>query len=63
MVDLTKIQVIHDWARRTSPINILSFIDLASYNWCFVEGFYSIETPLTKLSQKKIFFSGQILVR
>lgn len=49
MVDLTKILLIWDWARPTSPTEIWSFIGLAGYYWHFVEGFSSIEDPLIKL--------------
>ena len=56
MVDPTKVAVVRDWARPTSPIEILSFVGLAGYDRCFVEGFCSIVAPLTKLTQKKISF-------
>ena len=56
MVDPGKIAAVCDWARPTSPIEIQSFIGLAGYYQCFVEGFSFIITLLTKLTQKKISF-------
>ncbi|WMV54996.1 hypothetical protein MTR67_048381 [Solanum verrucosum] len=50
MVDPTKIEVVHDWARPTSVTEVRSFVRLASYyNW-FVEGFSTIASSLTQLT-------------
>ncbi|KAH0769082.1 hypothetical protein KY290_013063 [Solanum tuberosum] len=55
-VDSQKIKVVKQWPRPTSPIDIKSFLGLAGYYKRFVEGFSSIASPLTKLTQKKVKF-------
>nr|XP_009758075.1 PREDICTED: uncharacterized protein LOC104210804 [Nicotiana sylvestris] len=53
---LSKIEAVKNWPRPTSVSNIRSFLGLASYYRRFVEGFSSISSPLTRLTQKKVKF-------
>ncbi|KAH0650243.1 hypothetical protein KY284_030155 [Solanum tuberosum] len=55
-VDSQKIKVVKKWPRPTSLTDIRSFLGLAGYYRRFVEGFSSIASPLTKLTQKKVKF-------
>ena len=55
-MDSHKIEAVKQWPRPTSPIDIISFLGLASYYRRFVEGFSSIASPLTNLIQKKVKF-------
>ncbi|XP_070032189.1 uncharacterized protein [Nicotiana tomentosiformis] len=51
-VDPKKIKAVQRWPRPSTAIEIWSFLALAGYNRCFVEGFSSIVDPLTRLTQK-----------
>ncbi|KAH0637918.1 hypothetical protein KY289_037833 [Solanum tuberosum] len=55
-VNTRKIQAVQNWPRPTSPTEIRSFLGLARYYRRFVEGFSSIASPLTKLTQKTVKF-------
>ena len=55
-VDTQKIKAVQNWPRPTSPTDIRSFFSLAGYYRRFVEGFSSISSPLTKLTQKTVKF-------
>ncbi|XP_055814541.1 uncharacterized mitochondrial protein AtMg00860-like [Solanum dulcamara] len=55
-VDPMKNEAIQNWSRPTSVTNIHSFIKLAGYYWCFVEGFSSIAAPLTQLTLQVLLF-------
>ncbi|KAH0661922.1 hypothetical protein KY284_026853 [Solanum tuberosum] len=55
-VDTLKIEAVQNWTRPTSPTDIRSLLGLADYYKRFVEGFLSISSPLTKLTQKIVKF-------
>ncbi|KAH0646574.1 hypothetical protein KY284_034458 [Solanum tuberosum] len=51
-VDTQKIEAVQNFPRPTSPTNIMSFLGLAGYYRRFAEGFPSISSSLTMLTQK-----------
>ena len=55
-VDPKKMDVIRNWPRPLTPSDIRSFLGLAGYYRRFVDGFSSIASPMTKLTQKKVKF-------
>ncbi|WMV49923.1 hypothetical protein MTR67_043308 [Solanum verrucosum] len=55
-VDPKKTDAVKSWPRPLTPSNIRSFLGLAGYYRRFVEGFSSIASPLTALTQKKAQF-------
>ena len=55
-VDPKKIEAVQNWPRPTSVTEIRSFLGLAGYYRRFVEGFSSIASPLTRLTQKGVPF-------
>ena len=54
--DTQKIEAVQNWHRPTSPTDIRGLLGLAGYYRRFVEGFSSISSPLTKLTQKTVKF-------
>ncbi|XP_073277711.1 uncharacterized protein [Primulina huaijiensis] len=56
-VDPKKVEAITGWPRPKAVTEIRSFLGLAGYYRKFVEGFSSIATPLTKLTQKNSKFN------
>ncbi|KAH0746323.1 hypothetical protein KY285_007980 [Solanum tuberosum] len=52
-VDPKKTDVIRNWPRPLTPSDIRSFLGLAGYYRRFVNGFSSIASSMTKLTQKK----------
>nr|XP_033515618.1 uncharacterized protein LOC117280063 [Nicotiana tomentosiformis] len=55
-VNPQKIEAVKSWHRPTTPTEIHNFLGLAGYYRHFVEGFYSVATPLTTLTQKNVKF-------
>ncbi|WMV30112.1 hypothetical protein MTR67_023497, partial [Solanum verrucosum] len=55
-VDPKKTDVIRNWPRPLTPSDIRSFLGLAGYYRRFVEGFSSLDFPMTKLTQNKAKF-------
>ncbi|XP_070049469.1 uncharacterized protein [Nicotiana tomentosiformis] len=51
-VDPKEIEVVQSWPRLSSTMEIQSFLGLAGYYRRFEEGFSSIATPMTRLTQK-----------
>ncbi|GJY84028.1 putative reverse transcriptase domain-containing protein [Tanacetum coccineum] len=51
-VDPAKIEAIRNWVAPTTPTEVRQFIGLAGYYRRFIEGFYMISKPMTKLTQK-----------
>ncbi|GKC23413.1 putative reverse transcriptase domain-containing protein [Tanacetum coccineum] len=51
-IDPSKIEAIKNWTAPTTPIEVRQFLGLAEYYRRFIEGFYLIAKPLTKLTQK-----------
>ncbi|XP_070020217.1 uncharacterized protein [Nicotiana sylvestris] len=56
MVDPQKISVVRNWPRPITPTEIRSFLGLVGYYRRFVEGFSTLASPLTKLTQKAVKF-------
>ncbi|WMV14491.1 hypothetical protein MTR67_007876 [Solanum verrucosum] len=55
-VDSQKIEAVKQWPRPTSATDIRSFLGLVGYYRRLVEGFSSIASPLTRLTQKMVKF-------
>ncbi|XP_070055051.1 uncharacterized protein [Nicotiana tomentosiformis] len=56
LVDTQKIEAVKTWPRPTIPTEVRSFLDLAGYYKRFVDGFSSLSTLLTRLTQKEVKF-------
>ena len=55
-VDSKNIEVVKQWPRPTSATDIKSFLGLEGYYRRFVEGFSSITSSLTRLTQNMVKF-------
>ena len=55
-VDPVKIEVVMNWPRSTTVIEIRSFLGLVGYYGRFMEKFYTIAMPLTRLLKKDTKF-------
>ena len=55
-VDPKKMDAVKSWPRPLNPSDIIIFLGLFGYYRRFVEGFSSIASPLTALTQKKAMF-------
>nr|GEZ51505.1 hypothetical protein [Tanacetum cinerariifolium] len=59
-VDPTKVEAIKSWTAPKSLTEVRQFLGLVGYYQRFIEGFYLIAKPLTKLNQKnKTYESGE----
>ncbi|WMV24152.1 hypothetical protein MTR67_017537 [Solanum verrucosum] len=56
MVDPQKIEVVKNWVRPSSVIEVRSFVGLASYYQWFVKNITSVATHLTRLTKKEVPF-------
>jgi hypothetical protein len=55
-VDPEKVKAMVEWTRPTSVFEIWSFLGLAGYYRCFIEGFSKLSGPLTVLTRKNAHF-------
>jgi hypothetical protein len=53
IMDPTKVKDIMEWPTLTNVLEVSSFMGLARYYSWFIEGFFKIENPITKLHKKK----------
>jgi len=53
-VDSTKVEIVVNWRRPTTPTEIRSFLGLAKYYRRFIEGFSRLASPLTQLTRKNV---------
>ena len=53
-VDPQKIEAVVNWKPPKNVSEVRSFLGLAGYYRKFVEGFFRIEAPLTKLTRKDV---------
>ena len=52
-VDPRKMEAVKNWPSPSTPTGIKTFLGLVGYYKRFVEGFLSIFSPLTMLTQKR----------
>ena len=55
-VDLEKVEAVMSWERSKSVFEIRSFWGLAGYYRRFIEDFYRIAAPMTRLTRKEVKF-------
>lgn len=55
-MDPEKVKVVLEWPRPTTVTEVRSFLGLAGYYRRFIEGFFRIALPLTRLSRKGVQF-------
>ena len=55
-VDPTKFKAVVNWSRPTNVIEIRSFLDLVGYYRRFLDGFFGLAAPLTRLIRKNTKF-------
>ena len=55
-VDLEKVEAVMSWERPKSVFEIRSFLGLAGYYMRFIEDFFRIAAPMTRLTQKEVKF-------
>ncbi|XP_016165014.1 uncharacterized protein LOC107607597 [Arachis ipaensis] len=55
-VDPLKVETVMEWERTMTVMEVRSFLGLAGYYRRFIEGFFRIALPMTKLTRKKVPF-------
>jgi hypothetical protein len=55
-IDPKKVKAVIEWIRPTNVFKIRSFLELAGYYRCFIEGFSKLLGPLTALNKKNTCF-------
>ena len=55
-VDLGKVEAVMSWERPKSVFKIRSFLGLARYYRRFIEDFFRLAAPMTRLTQKEVKF-------
>ena len=55
-VDLGKVEAVMSWERPKSVFKIRSFLGLARYCRRFIEDFFRLAAPMTRLTQKEVKF-------
>ena len=58
-VDPEKVEAVMSWERPKSVFEIRSFLGLAGYYRRFIEDFYMIAAPMTRLTQKGVKFEWE----
>ena len=61
-IDPGKVDVVPNWRRPNTMIEIRSFLGLTGYYKWFIEGFSKIALPLTRLTQKGVKFECLMIV-
>ena len=56
LVDPEKVEVVMSWERPKSVFEIQSFLGLARYYKRFIEDFFWLATPMTRLTRKGVKF-------
>ena len=62
-VDLEKVEVVMSWKRPKSVFEIHSFLGLVGYYRRFIEDFFRLAAPMTRLTRKESSMSGMTSVR
>ena len=55
-MDLEKVETVMSWERTKSVFEIRSFLGLVGYYRRFIENFYRLIAPMTRLTQKEVKF-------
>ena len=55
-MDPEKVEAVMSWERSKSVFEIHSFLGLAGYYKIFIEDFYRLATPMTRLTRKEVKF-------
>ena len=55
-VNPEKVEVVMSWERPKSVFEIRSFLGLAGYYRRFIEDFYRITAPMTRITRKEVKF-------
>ena len=55
-MDPEKVESVMSWERPKSVFEIRSFLELAEYYRIFIEDFFRLATPMTRLTRKEVKF-------